>query len=128
MQSLMASVDISGALISVIAQGRYIAALLPYKRGLTRGTILIRLKASARWPTINVPWGKRQQTRRALLLLQYWELLRGQIWSGITRIRELRICVIVVDAATLSAVQFPRSCSEVTFTSICGIYSSCEWR
>ena len=42
------------------AQGRYISAVMPYKQGLARGTVNIRLKTSACSPTVSVPWGKRQ--------------------------------------------------------------------
>jgi hypothetical protein len=42
----------------VDAQGRYISALMPYKQGLARGRIIIRLKASACSPTVSVPWGE----------------------------------------------------------------------
>jgi hypothetical protein len=41
-------------------QGRYVSALMPYKQGLARGTVNIRLKGSACSPGVAVPWGKRQ--------------------------------------------------------------------
>jgi hypothetical protein len=41
-------------------QGRYVSALLPYKQGVGRGTINIRLKGGACSPSVSVPWGKRQ--------------------------------------------------------------------
>ncbi len=41
------------------AQGRYVSALMPYKKGLTRGTLNIHLNGSACAPAVSVPWGKR---------------------------------------------------------------------
>jgi len=43
----------------VDAQGRYVSALMPYKLGLSRGTLNVRLKAIACSPAVSVPWGKR---------------------------------------------------------------------
>jgi hypothetical protein len=40
-------------------QGSYISALMPYKQGLVRGTVNIRLKGGACSPTVSVSWGKR---------------------------------------------------------------------
>ncbi|HWB85399.1 MAG TPA: hypothetical protein VG675_14750 [Bryobacteraceae bacterium] len=40
--------------------GRYISALMPYKQGLARGTVSVRLKGGGCSPSVSVPWGKRQ--------------------------------------------------------------------
>lgn len=49
--------DVKG---NVEAQGRYLSALMPFKQGLARGTVNIRLKAGPCSPAVRVPWGKRQ--------------------------------------------------------------------
>jgi len=49
--------DVQG---KVDSQGRYVSALMPYKQGLMRGTVHIRLKAGACSPSVNVPWGKQR--------------------------------------------------------------------
>lgn len=41
------------------AQGRYTSAVLPYKTGLTHGTVNIVLKGSSCSPAVKVAWGKR---------------------------------------------------------------------
>lgn len=42
------------------AQGRFISALLPFKQGLTRGTVKILLNGGGCSPAVSVPWGKRE--------------------------------------------------------------------
>jgi hypothetical protein len=44
----------------VDAKGRSTSALLPYKQGLTHGTISILLSSGTCSPTVSVPWAKRQ--------------------------------------------------------------------
>jgi len=41
------------------ADGRYASAMLPYKKGVTRGTLRVTLKSADCSPSIKVPWGKR---------------------------------------------------------------------
>ncbi len=43
----------------VDAQGRFTSALLPYKQGLSHGTIKIGVKGGACSPAVSVPWGKK---------------------------------------------------------------------
>ncbi len=42
----------------VDTQGRFTLGLLPYKQGLSRGTVKIVLKGIACAPSVSVPWGK----------------------------------------------------------------------
>jgi hypothetical protein len=41
------------------ADGHYASAMLPYKKGLTRGTLRVTLKSEGCSPSIKVPWGRR---------------------------------------------------------------------
>jgi hypothetical protein len=40
------------------ADGRYVSAMLPYKKGVNRGTLKVSLKSAGCSPSIKVPWGK----------------------------------------------------------------------
>jgi hypothetical protein len=41
------------------ADGRYVSAILPYKKGATHGTLKVTLKSVGCSPSIKVPWGRR---------------------------------------------------------------------
>ena len=40
------------------ADGRYVSAMLPYKKGVTRGTLRVVLKSAGCSASIKVPWGR----------------------------------------------------------------------
>ena len=39
--------------------GRYVNAMLPYKKGILRGTLNVTLKSAGCSPSVAVPWGRR---------------------------------------------------------------------
>ena len=48
-----------GQKIKADADGRYVSAMLPYKKGVAHGTLKVKLKSADCSPSVEIPWGRR---------------------------------------------------------------------